>query len=72
MSEITTKIARDILVYNTELNTVGNLDSVSSSATTWAELKQDLLSAEIPLHNMKAVIGEMSLTLDLDDAVLPD
>lgn len=41
------------------------------SARTWADLKNNLNENSISYDNMKAIVGVSNVSLDLDDAVIP-
>lgn len=45
---------------------------IESDAPMWGELKRELSRRNISLSNMKAVIGENQLTVESDEAMLPD
>lgn len=45
---------------------------IESDAPMWGELKRELTRRNISLSNMKAVIGENQLTVESDEAMLPD
>jgi len=70
-NNVSTQLAREILVYNTKSNEEGNLTSISTTATTWGELQASLRSENINFKNMAAVIGETSNSLNLKDAIIP-
>jgi hypothetical protein len=49
-----------------------NLIEVNSDATTWGELKDVLNSRDISTDGMKGIIRETKITLESDEAQLPD
>jgi len=59
---------RNITVYSTSNGT----SRIESAATTWAELKSDMVSLGISSSNMKAIIGETRTTLESSMSVLPE
>ena len=58
---------RNITVYSTSNGT----SRIESAATTWAELRSDMVSLGISSSNMKAIIGETRTTLESSMSVLP-
>lgn len=45
---------------------------IQTEATTWGELKSDLLDAGISTDGMKGVVRETKVSLEASDAQLPD
>lgn len=59
---------RNIIVFSTETN---EKKEISTSATTWGALKQELSAAGFSVNNMKGMVKETKTTLESDGAVLP-
>lgn len=55
----------------TTITTSGSKSELRTAATTWGELKVDLSNADIPTDGMKALLKDSKLTLDVNDATLP-
>lgn len=50
----------------------GQLEEITTSATTWAELKKEISRTGIPVDGMKGVTVGTKLTLEIDGASLPE
>lgn len=48
-----------------------NVKTISSSATTWGKLKQELGSHFSGVSDMKAIVRDTRITLESDEAILP-
>jgi len=55
----------------TIITTQGSKTEITSSATTWGQLRQELSRYQIQTDGMKAVLGSTRTTLELDNSILP-
>lgn len=43
---------------------------IETNATTWGQLQQDLIANDVEFNDMRAIIGETSVSLELQDSAL--
>lgn len=60
---------RQITVFSMRLGVPKN---ITSGATTWGELKNELISQGIDPNGMKAIVKDLAITLEADAAQLPE